>query len=44
VGASAGGAWLVLVVAVLVAAPVMLLVMKALKVTELNPLLRRLPF
>ncbi|WP_344426808.1 murein biosynthesis integral membrane protein MurJ [Pseudonocardia ailaonensis] len=43
VGGSAGGAWLVLAVALVVAAPVMLVLMKLLRLRELAPLWRRLP-
>jgi len=41
---SGGTAWVVLVVALVVATPILLLVMKLLKVRELAPLWRRLPF
>jgi putative peptidoglycan lipid II flippase len=43
VGRSAGAAWLVLVVALVVATPVMLVLMKLLRLAELDPLWRRLP-
>jgi putative peptidoglycan lipid II flippase len=43
-GMSASAAWLILLVALLVAGPIMLLSMKLLKVRELDPLWRRLPF
>ncbi|MFC5947710.1 murein biosynthesis integral membrane protein MurJ, partial [Pseudonocardia lutea] len=40
---SAGAAWLVLAVALVVATPILLVGMKLLKLTELDPLWRRLP-
>lgn len=43
-GTTAGTAWLVLVAGVVVGGPVMLALMRMLKVRELDPLWRRLPF
>jgi putative peptidoglycan lipid II flippase len=43
-GTTAGTAWLVLVAGVVIGGPVMLALMRMLKVRELDPLWRRLPF